>query len=132
MIAAIDYELNQIEDESKKESACKSWGQEDQFFVSRLLDMNKKKLIQSKLATREATLAFSGIGSYVNDSVLVISGTLPSVTFDDRDKFIALCPELKMVYPALHDPNCFGATPNGEKCAMNICALKVPRRRGGC
>jgi hypothetical protein len=88
MIAAIDFELSRIEDPAKRVDACKTWGQEDQFFVSRLLEMNKKGLIDSKLATREATLEFSGIGSYINDTVLVVSGTLPSVSFDQRDKFI--------------------------------------------
>ena len=38
-----------------------------------------------------------------------------------------------MFYPAMHDPNCFGAVPNGEKCALSICALRPKeQRRGGC
>ena len=60
-------------------------------------------------------------------------GTLPSVTFEERDKFMKLCPEMKIFYPSLHDPGCFGAQPDGERCKKTICALKNrSERRGGC
>ena len=131
MLAAIEYELSKT-DVDKRAEAYKTWGQEDQFFVSRLIEMNKKGLIHSNLATREATLQFSAIGSYVNNSVLVASGTIPAAPFQERDKFINYCVEIKTLYPSMHEPNCFGASPNAEKCAKSICALEVPRRRGGC
>ncbi len=37
---------------------------------------------------------------------------------------------IKIIFPSLHDPNCFGATPNGTKCAKSICALNPGP--GGC
>ena len=42
------------------------------------------------------------------------------------------CPELKQLYPSLHDPSCFGASPNGDVCRTTICALQIPKRKGGC
>lgn len=134
MLKAIEYELSKFQDEKKRKTAYKNWGQEDHFFVSRLLEMNKKKLLDppAKLAPREVTLRFSAIGSAANESVLVASGTLPVLSNDERNKFMLTCPELKVLYPALHDPSCFGAAPNAEKCAKSICALEVPKRKGGC
>ena len=45
---------------------------------------------------------------------------------------MTICPEIKMIFPSLHDPSCFGAKPNGEKCKKSICALRDPPRKGGC
>lgn len=140
MLAAIDYALSKVDGEEEKITAFKKWGQEDQFFVRTLLEMNEKGVYNNaqstkkwNIATREDTLRFSAIGSAVNDAVLVVSGTLPSVPYDTRQAFLNVCPEIKMFYPALHDPHCFGAEPNGEECAKSICALKSKKeRRGGC
>jgi hypothetical protein len=133
MVAAMNYALEKVSDPEKKAVAYKSWGQEDQFFVSRLLEMNKKGLINAKLAPREETLKFSAINSALNNDVLTVSGTLPTVPYDDRQKFLNYCPEIKMFYPAMHDPGCFGAEPDSEKCAASICALRPKaQRRGGC
>ena len=64
MLSAINYELNKIKDLSKRSVAYKSWGQEDQFFISRLLEMEKKGLIQNlKLAPKEETEKFSAMGN---------------------------------------------------------------------
>ena len=60
------------------------------------------------------------IGGVSNKDVLVISGTLPSITNEDRQSLMNLCPEMKVFYPALHDPSCFGAKPNGDKCALRL------------
>ena len=77
--------------------------------------------------------------NWVNDTVFAASMTLPGVTFEARESFLSYCPELKTIFPSLHDPECFGAKPNGPKCALSICALRgtvmnpnVSRRRGGC
>jgi hypothetical protein len=132
MLAAIEYALRDV-DEAEKETAFKAWGQEDQFYVRTLLEMNEKAGAHWKVAARNDTLRFSAIGSAVNNDVLVVSGTLPDVPYDDRQSFLNVCPEIKMFYPSLHDPHCFGAQPDGDKCAKSICALKSKKeRRGGC
>jgi hypothetical protein len=166
MLAAIEYQLSHEPTESAKLLAFRKWGQEDQFYVRTLLEMNEKGIFNNntgfsssagslgdsgsgtgsstavvssvvgvpwKLASREDTLRFGAIGSAVNRDVLVVSGILPGVPLDDRQKFMFVCPEIKMFYPALHDPSCFGAQPNGEECAKTICALKSKKeRKGGC
>mmetsp|Transcript_59917 Transcript_59917/g.117813 ORF Transcript_59917/g.117813 Transcript_59917/m.117813 type:complete len:358 (-) Transcript_59917:32-1105(-) len=136
MLAAIDHALTGVDDMNKRLTAFRSWGQEDQFFVRTLIEMNKQASPAKPrwhIAERNDTLRFSGIGSAVNEAVLVVSGTLPSVSYDDRQSFMNHCPEIKMFYPALHDPHCFGAQPNAELCAKSICALKSKKeRRGGC
>lgn len=133
MVQILHHELDKMPNQKDKREAYKSWGQEDHFFVSRLLRLQKQGLLEARVASREETLQFSAIGSAVNDDVFAVSGTLPSVTFSQRNKFMDLCPEMKIFYPALHDPHCFGASPDGEECAKSICALK-PRseRKGGC
>jgi hypothetical protein len=131
MVDVIDYELSKVSEE-KRSTAYKNWGQEDTFFVSRMIEMNKKGLANYKLATRNATLTYGATGGAENLEVFAASGILPVIKFDVREKFLGYCPELKMLYPSLHDPNCFGAKPDAEKCAKSICALQVPRRKGGC
>ena len=130
MIKVLEYELAKTSDDKERDLAYKKWGQEDVFFVSRMLEMQSKGLIDPKIATREETLRFGAIGSAVNDDVLVASGTLGVLDHDAREKFLAICPELKLIFPSLHNPNCFGAAPNGEECAKNICALQPGP--GGC
>jgi hypothetical protein len=133
MLRALEYKSSLVEDGADKSKAFENWGQEDHFYVDTLLEMNRKNLIKSNIAPRDATYQFAAIGNYANETVLVASGTLPDVPFMTRDKFLQYCPELKMVYPSLHDPNCFGASPNGEECAKSICALRPKtERKGGC
>lgn len=85
------------------------------------------------VATKEQSLRFAGNNGDVNFQNWAILGTLPAVNFQLRDQLIGYCPEIKMHYPALHDPNCFGASPDGDKCALNVCALKPKtERKGGC
>ena len=133
MLSALNYELNKIKDPVKRAVAYKNWGQEDQFFISRILEMQKEGLVSPKLAPKEETLKFSAIDNKLNNDVFVVSGTLAGVPYDDRQKFHNYCPEIKMFYPTMHDPSCFGAEPDGDKCALTICALRPKNlRRGGC
>lgn len=137
MLAAIDFALQGVALD-KRDSAFRSWGQEDQFYVRTLVEMNEQATRRGDpqpwvLAERNDTLRFSAIGSAVNDDVLAVSGTLPAVPYDTRQAFLNVCPEIKMFYPSLHDPHCFGAEPDGEQCAKTICALKSKKeRKGGC
>jgi hypothetical protein len=136
MIKAIEYELGKHTDPQTRETAYKKWGQEDHFFVSRLLEMKKKGLPGTdtlRISTRNESMSFSAVGSWYSDDVWAVNGIVPDIPFKERDKFLQLCPEMKMFYPSLHDPSCFGASPDGEKCALSICALKPKtERRGGC
>lgn len=136
MVKVIQYELSKYESEEQKLTVYKKWGQEDHFFMSRIVEMQKKNLpgIETiKLATKNDTQSFAAIGGIYNNDVWAVAGTLPDVPFKERDKFLQLCPEIKMFYPSLHDPGCFGASPDTDKCAASICALR-PReqRKGGC
>lgn len=132
MLKALQYAYDKITDEKKRKEAYKTQGQEDMFFVNTLQEMIQENKIKSKIATKEETYQFGAIGSYGNQTVLVAAGILPDMEYDARDSFLTYCPELKMVFPNLHDPNCFGAHPNAEGCRKSICALQIPKRKGGC
>lgn len=157
MTATIQYEYSKYgTDKQKIEDGYKRWGQEDHFFVSRLQEMSKKGFLinindqtqnQNRnnkkkdnevvrrvfIANKNDSMKFAAIDGFYNYEVFAVSGILAAVPFKDRDKFIQHCPEIKMFYPSLHDPNCFGASPDSEKCAASICALKPKtERRGGC
>jgi len=133
MIAALNYKLDQVEDEEKKEEAFRSWGYEDEFYVKTLLEMEEAGQYPSKVAMKEDTERFAAAGKTVNDRVWAVSGTLPELPYEVREKFMSLCPEMKIFYPALHEPACFGAHPDGEACGKSICALKdKSERKGGC
>ena len=113
---------------------------EDFYFVSNLLEMNKMKFAGKehyRIASKEQTILFGGIS---NDSFdeskgppMVIMGTLPNLDNSIRNTVLEICPEIKLIFPVLHNPNCFGAHPNGEECAKSICALQPPeKRKSGC
>jgi hypothetical protein len=63
---------------------------------------------------------------------LVISGTLAYLNWTARESFLQTCPELKTIFPSLHEPACFGAHPNGTKCKATICALRDKIPGPGC
>jgi hypothetical protein len=129
---------------------------EDVFFVRTLVEMEKVgQVIKFPgtatprvpiIAPKQATEVFGGIRHFMkhfNETVddrntetigppFVASGTLPSMPYDMRDAFMTICPEIKMIFPSLHEPACFGAHPDAEGCRKSICALRVPRRKGGC
>lgn len=132
MLAAIHYALEKV-DIADHKTAWKSWGQEDHFYVTTLLEMATLKRIDSLIASKAATYQFAAIGSYVNDTVFAASGTIPEADYQSRDLFLSYCPEAKIHYPSMHDPNCFGASPHGEECAKTVCALRPKTmRKGGC
>lgn len=134
MLQALNYALDKVKDPAKRRMAYKNWGQEDQFFISRILEMQQKGLVHDvQLAPKEETMKFSAMEDKLNYDVLTVSGTLPGVPYDERQKFHNYCPEIKMFFPTMHDPSCFGAVPDGDKCAKTICALRPKsERRGGC
>jgi hypothetical protein len=129
MLQVIRRELSK-HGEAERAAAKKKWGYEDQFFVSRLLEMEKEGM-QFNIADKNSTLKFAASGSHAPEGVFAASMTLSSADYDTRDKFLSYCLELKMIFPSLHDPNCFGAQPNPALCKESICALQEPLV-GGC
>jgi len=135
MLDAIEYGMQQAADREQSEEDVPihlTWGQEDMFYVKTLLEMKHKHYYNVTLASKEDTIQFSALGAAANNDVWAVSGTLPDITYDDRQTLMNVCPEMKVFYPALHDPSCFGAKPDGDKCSKTICALQKPRKRGGC
>ena len=49
------------------------------------------------------------------------SGVLGHISDAARQKYIDYCPEMKMFYPSLHSPSCFGAEPNILECFKYLC-----------
>jgi hypothetical protein len=125
--------------ERKKEASWQTWGAEDRFYVKNMLAMVKTGEYIFKIAKRLDTLQWSAIGSYAptphsipplpGEAPWAASGTLPSVKTDkERELFLQYCPELKILYPSTHNPNCFGAQVHAEECAASICALQPNKR----
>jgi hypothetical protein len=54
-------------------------------------------------------------------SPLGASGTLSGLSDSDRQQYIDYCPELKMMFPSLHNDACFGAEPNAAACFQYLC-----------
>jgi hypothetical protein len=63
---------------------------------------------------------------------MVVSGTGAKLSWKVREAMLQICPEWKLIFPSLHDPNCFGSNPVANKCAESICALKPDRPKQGC
>lgn len=51
---------------------------------------------------------------------LVVVGTLPHLSDAGRNWVLGTCPEIKAVFPVLHNPGCFGAKPNEAQCAESL------------
>ncbi|KAG7367129.1 hypothetical protein IV203_029799 [Nitzschia inconspicua] len=98
-----------------------------QFFVKYLLNDEKS----FKIAEKEVTYNFGGVTDY-ETAPFVISGTQAQLNWTSRDALLGVCPELKVIFPSLHEPSCFGAHPNGEKCKATICALQEKLPSSGC
>jgi hypothetical protein len=107
-------------------------------FVSTMHRMNKEAGSSFRLATREDTYRFGGAanltanGESLTHLPLIVSGTMASLSYEERDALLKHCPEVKMIFPSLHEPTCFGAHPNPEKCRSSICALQEPLSPHGC
>ena len=143
MLDAIDF-ANVPEDHMPPSS-------ESTFFVSNMKKMNKEGKGPYKLAPTNETIYFGGGPNLITiqdpennrkriirsdieqyGPSLVLSGTGAGLDYDVRDALLSICPEWRLIFPSLHDPNCFGASPNAEKCAASICALKPDRPKQGC
>lgn len=87
-----------------------------QYFLKNMMKDGRKY----KIADRNDTIAFAGVA---DGAPLLLSGTQAHSNWTSRDSMLAACPELKIIFPSLHEPSCFGAHPNGEQCKQTICAL---------
>lgn len=104
------------------------------FFVKHMLETgndNNNKNGRFRVGDKATTYAFGGISDR-ESSPFVVSGTQASLNWTSRDALLTVCPELKIIFPSLHDPACFGAHPNGEKCKASICALQDTIPSHGC
>jgi Protein of unknown function (DUF5672) len=112
-------------------------GPEHRHALDIMMHMNEQKLSQFKIATPEQTVAFGGVYNLSNEAGLVrlpltVAGTQARLTYEERDSLLKHCPELKVIFPSLHEPACFGAHPDGQKCKATICALQENVPSHGC
>ena len=119
--------------------------QDHVYFVKAMVQSNKnnKNNPHYKLADRNTTLSFGGIESISGTTVgyggnlemhapLLLSGTQASLNWTIREGLLGVCPEVKMIFPSMHEPACFGAHPNPTECRATICALQDPIPGHGC
>jgi hypothetical protein len=52
---------------------------------------------------------------------LAVSGTLAGLDDAARQQFLDYCPEMKMMFPSVHNAACFGAEPNALECFKYMC-----------
>lgn len=89
-----------------------------------------------RLATEDDTNLISGINETnfreEDGPPMIISGTLPHLTNENRNLILEMCPEIKGIFPSLHNPACFGAHPDSEGCAKSVCAMNPTDHPDGC
>jgi hypothetical protein len=120
---------------------------EDHETLKAMIQINKEKSDKNfdgsftpfKIASKEQTIVFGGVYDLINNVTeglvrlpLVVSGTHPRLTFQERDVLLKHCPELKIIFPSLHEPACFGARPKPDICKASICALQDKISSHGC
>mmetsp|Transcript_8144 Transcript_8144/g.13826 ORF Transcript_8144/g.13826 Transcript_8144/m.13826 type:complete len:387 (-) Transcript_8144:206-1366(-) len=121
--------------EQERVNAHEKWGRDDEFFVSRMIKQNKLSVqngmpVPYVFADKKVQQQFSSSRSVANFEAFAVSGTLPGISWDDRNEVINYCPELKTIFPSLHEPGCFGAdvSKTRDKCAASICALNPEKK----
>lgn len=139
MLAAIRYQKNKGSPHDGNE-------RDDIFFARTLKEMNDGGVGKFNIATKNQTEEFGGLAQFNGDFAdekhkkaaeelgppTVVSGTIPQFSHPARELMLDLCPELKLIFPSLHNPACFGAHPKSDKCAESICALRKDPKKGGC
>jgi len=99
-------------------------------------------VIKVRLATPDDSIWFGGVQT-TNATVMghrrpippppmVVSGTQAHLSFQHREDLLMVCPELKVIFPSLHNPACFGAHPDPDSCRATICALRDELPASGC
>ena len=138
MLDAIDYAT-----EHKMELGGNT---EHNWIVSVMLKMNddnnnitRKRSDAFRLATKRETFLFGGVTNITQDGKegvqhipLVAAGTQAKLTYDERETLLKHCPEIKGIFPSMHEPACFGAHPNPQVCKASICALQDTLPSSGC
>ena len=116
-------------------------GTEYGYLIKIIAKMNQQEGRNFRLATPEQTNALGGVynlsladddSNKLNRLPLVVSGTQARLQWSERDSLLKHCPEIKMIFPSLHEPACFGAHPDGPKCRATICALQEDLPSHGC
>ena len=106
------------------------------YFLQLMKEMNQANVSNFRIATEDQTHDFGGVYNLSNATgllrlPLVVSGTQARLQWDERESLLKHCPEVKMIFPSLHEPACFGAHPVAETCQSTICALgQIPKQ--GC
>lgn len=120
---------------------------EHEFFVDTIRKMQKDEAVATtsssiRLASHNDSVWFGGVQT-TNSTIMghlrpippppmVVSGTQAKLTFQERDDLLMVCPELKVIFPSLHNPACFGAHPDPVACKAKICALQDVLPSSGC
>lgn len=101
MLRVIEYETSKVinpkrqNDNDRNGESFKNWGQEDQFFLSRISEMVERgvlSLSDHRIASRNDTLRFAATGGVANQDNFAASGILPVLSDDERNEFIMHCP----------------------------------------
>jgi len=122
--------------ESNKQSMTES-----QLAIKTLLQLNRDENRNYQLASPNKMALFASPKLVMGDNNTihehlglprVLSGTQANLPWNVRDALLQICPEYKLIFLLLHNPNCFGASPNADTCAASICALQKNRPKRGC
>ena len=97
------------------------------YFAKHLIDEGT-----ARMASSNTTVLWGGIVEDIDVAPFVVAGTQAHLDFKRREALLHVCPELNIIFPSLHEPACFGAHPEPEKCKASICALKDPLPGSGC
>lgn len=103
------------------------WGLEDSFYVKSIIEFIKAGR-PLKLASKEDTKIFAASNSHGDLTVFGASGTLAGLSDKERENFFSYCPEIKVIFPSLHNPGCFGANLKRDQCKESICALNPNKK----
>ena len=137
MLRVIDYAATAAQQQKQPQQPQLTL-RDERNFVDLMIRINQEHPGTFRLATPEQTLQFGGVHNLSDPALglvrlpLAVAGTQSQLTYEERDSLLKHCPELKTIFPSLHEPSCFGAHPNAAKCKATICALQDNIPGHGC
>uniref|UniRef100_A0A7S2B461 Uncharacterized protein n=1 Tax=Octactis speculum TaxID=3111310 RepID=A0A7S2B461_9STRA len=105
--------------------ALRTYGSERPKNVHEFHSVLRKVVPLEKQAPRKLQAQFALLSTVPSPfaTPLIIGGTLANWDTGNRSAMIEECPEIKMIFPALHDSACFGAKSSLDKeaCYASLC-----------
>lgn len=105
----------------RKPKAVHANKREEIVFIEALQSIQNTPPAPARIASMADTRRFVSSDDWWGRGALGAVGTMGGLNHTARQQVLDYCPELKMLFPVLHYPDCFGSEPNPLMCIKALC-----------